>query len=104
MLLVLNKLAVHNFLDVSSRIDTDDAIEVKSKKTSITNHKPIFYFDALSPNSESFIDSLFYCLGNIKIIGGGAGSLDFIPRPCIFSNQGLLQDANPVSCLKHPLV
>ncbi|WP_448246593.1 FIST signal transduction protein [Thalassotalea agariperforans] len=98
------KLAVHNFLDVSSRIDTDDATEGEIEKN--INHKSQAYFlfhDALSPNSESFIDSLFYCLGNIKIIGGGAGSLDFIPKPCIFSNQGLLQDATQLVALNTPL-
>ncbi len=50
--------------------------------------------DGLAKNIESLVEELFVHLGsNINAIGGGAGSLDFIQKPVIFSNRGLLEDA-----------
>jgi len=50
--------------------------------------------DGLAKNIESLVEELFVHLGSsINAIGGGAGSLDFIQKPIIFSNRGLLKDA-----------
>ncbi|ALO33361.1 hypothetical protein CMT41_00525 [Colwellia sp. MT41] len=50
----------------------------------------LMFYDSRINNIEDFIDCLFECLDHgINIAGGGAGSLDFIQRPCIYSNQGL---------------
>jgi len=50
--------------------------------------------DGLAKNIESLVEELFVQIGsNISTIGGGAGSLDFIQKPVIFSNRGLLKDA-----------
>jgi len=50
----------------------------------------LMFYDGLMTNIEDFIDSIFECLDHsITIAGGGAGHLDFIQRPCIFTNQGL---------------
>lgn len=54
----------------------------------------ITFVDGLSSNIERFVSSLYTLIGpNSNIIGGGAGTLDFIQKPCLFSNKGLLQDA-----------
>ncbi|MBU2872155.1 FIST C-terminal domain-containing protein [Colwellia sp. E2M01] len=50
----------------------------------------LMFFDGLMNNVEDFIDCLFECLDHgITIAGGGAGHVDFVQRPCIFTNQGL---------------
>jgi len=54
----------------------------------------LMFYDALINNVEDFIDCLFECLDHgITIAGGGAGNLDFIQRPCLFTNSGLLANA-----------
>ncbi|WP_198555496.1 FIST signal transduction protein [Colwellia sp. 75C3] len=54
----------------------------------------LIFYDALIGNMEGFVDCLFECLDHgINIAGGGAGSLDFIQRPCIFTNQGIHSNA-----------
>jgi hypothetical protein len=54
----------------------------------------LMFYDALINNVEDFIDCLFECLDHgITIAGGGAGNLDFIQRPCLFTNKGLLANA-----------
>ena len=50
--------------------------------------------DGLSSHIESFTEKLYQELGSgLQVIGGGSGSLDFIRRPCLFSNRGMLEDA-----------
>lgn len=50
----------------------------------------IMFYDGLMTNIEDFIDCLFESLDHrISIVGGGAGNLDFIQRPCIFTNRGV---------------
>lgn len=50
--------------------------------------------DGLAKNIEALVEELFIHLGSsVNAMGGGAGSLDFIQKPIIFSNRGLLQDA-----------
>jgi hypothetical protein len=50
--------------------------------------------DGLAKNIESLVEELFIHQGSrANAMGGGAGSLDFIQKPVIFSNRGLLADA-----------
>ncbi|KGJ97601.1 FIST signal transduction protein [Colwellia psychrerythraea] len=54
----------------------------------------LMFYDSLINNIEDFIDCMFECLDHgINIAGGGAGNLDFIQNPCIFTNQGLHKNA-----------
>lgn len=57
--------------------------------------KTMFVFvDGLSTRITDLVDALFDNLGLIpNYIGGGAGSLSFRQAPCLFTNQGLIQDA-----------
>lgn len=50
----------------------------------------LMFYDGLMTNVEDFIECLFESLDHsITIAGGGAGNLEFIQRPCVFTNQGL---------------
>ncbi len=50
--------------------------------------------DGLSTRIGSFIDGLYSVLGlEINYIGGGAGSMDLVQKPCLLSNHGLLEDS-----------
>jgi hypothetical protein len=52
------------------------------------------FVDGLAARISALIDSLFNLFGlEINYLGGGAGSLSFERKPCLFSNQGLLQDS-----------
>lgn len=50
--------------------------------------------DGLSTNLESFIESLFGVLGaRAAVMGGGAGYLDLLQRPCLLCNHGVIVDS-----------
>ncbi|MGB0132798.1 FIST signal transduction protein, partial [Dokdonella sp.] len=50
--------------------------------------------DGLSANIEFFVDSLYELVGaRAPVVGGGAGYLDFIQRPCLFCPEGMVEDA-----------
>jgi hypothetical protein len=54
----------------------------------------IVFVDGISPNNQQYTHLLYDQLGvGVKMIGGGAGSLDFQPRPCLITNKGLIADA-----------
>ncbi len=55
----------------------------------------LFIFDdAVSERKNECIHSIYEFFGvNVKYIGGGAGSLKYDHKPCIFNNQGIFQDA-----------
>lgn len=74
------------------------------QKLNVNAPSYFLFHDAFSPNSEYFIDALFYCLGDVKVIGGGAGSLDFVSRPCVFTNNGMQQDVVQLAALSSKLI
>lgn len=62
------------------------------------------FVDATAKTSEAFINTLYETIGGgCHVIGGGAGSIDFIQRPCLFTRAGLLQDAALVVKLPIPM-
>ncbi len=64
--------------------------------------KTMFVFvDGFASRISAFIDSLFntYSL-ELNFIGGGAGSLSMVQKPCILTNDGLLQDVAIIAALK----
>ena len=89
---------------MSERSLNDDSTEIEIELYTSPDTQSYFLFhDAFTTTSEYFIDTLFYSLGNVKVIGGGAGSLDFIQKPCIFSNNGLLQDTSQLVAINKPI-
>lgn len=81
--------------NVSGGIDSiDDFDELINKDSSLKKSaNTLIFYDGLMANTEVFLDELHSVLEqNITIIGGGAGNLDFVQRPCIYTNNGLKSD------------
>lgn len=56
--------------------------------------------DGLGKRVSSVLESLYEALGSsCQYIGGGAGSLSFVQKPCLFSNQGLRGDCAQITAL-----
>jgi len=68
---------------------------IDKKFPDIGQAKTMFVFvDGLTSRIGDLIDSLFEIFGlEINYVGGGAGSLSFQQKPCLFTNQGLIQDS-----------
>jgi hypothetical protein len=64
----------------------------------------LILIDGLSQNIERFTDVFYRELGeSASVLGGGAGSLDFIQKPCVFTNEGIIADAAIIVKFKHKL-
>ena len=99
-----DELQIHNFLSISQRSKEEDTIELEIELYTTPSIQSYFiFYDTFTSNSEIFIDTLFYSLGNVQVIGGGAGSLSLTQKPCLFSNDGLLQDACQLVSIDTPL-
>lgn len=74
---------------------------IQKNSTNIADHKNfIVIADAFYSANENFTDQFYDYIGSgISAIGGGSGSLDFISRPSIYSNQGLMSDAIQIIAL-----
>lgn len=58
------------------------------------------FVDGLATGISDFVDGLFDVLGaNPHYIGGGAGSLSFVQKPCLLSNRGVHQDSALIGLL-----
>jgi len=77
---------------------------LEQKNNLCGNNSFLMFYDALMHKVEDFIDCLFECLDHsITIAGGGAGNLDFIQRPCIFTKHGLQSNVVLLVSLPKPL-
>lgn len=66
----------------------DDSLALKEQVTMFV------FVDAFAQRINSLIQDLFSVYGlEFNYIGGGAGSLSFKQKPCLFTNQGLAQDS-----------
>ncbi len=90
------KFCVDNFLQLSTAINLEQLEEIINQKQCSSIHAKdnfLMFYDGLLKNCEDFIDYLFEFLDHeVTIAGGGAGNLDFIQAPCVFTNQGLVSD------------
>ena len=60
--------------------------------------------DGLSKRIAALLESLYEVFGSsCQYLGGGAGSLSFVPKPCLFSNQGLRMDCAQITALALPV-
>lgn len=83
---VLNDLS-DDSIDFTERIE--DAFPAEKAAETM-----FVFVDGFAKRINSLIDSLFEVFGlEQNYIGGGAGSLDFIQRECLFTNKGFVQDA-----------
>ena len=83
----------NNSIDYESLLD-EKIPRMDSGKTMMV------FVDAFSKRISAFIESLFIVFGlDINYIGGGAGSLSMQQKPCLFTNQGLLEDCAVIALL-----
>lgn len=56
--------------------------------------------DGLTSNISDFLGAMFHYLGDaVHYVGGGAGSLSLQQAPCVFTSEGVFQDAAVVAFL-----
>lgn len=89
----------HAFIIGLSDADVDYDQQLMSQAASLlpseleADHSLMVWVDGLSSRIGSLIESMFYTLGlNYNLFGGGAGSLTFEQKPCLFDNQGMVMD------------
>ena len=62
------------------------------------------FVDAHADEVEAFIEALFRTYSvELNFIGGGAGTLDKDQQPCLFTNDGVIEDAAVVATLSEPM-
>jgi hypothetical protein len=60
----------------------------------LTSPSMMVLVDGLARNIDPHLQHLFNQVGhNMCVVGGGAGSMSFVQNPCLFSNQGVSEDA-----------
>ncbi|EMA10046.1 FIST signal transduction protein [Haloarcula marismortui] len=71
----------------------------------IDGYKTGFVFvDAYSTRIEQFIESLFRTYSvELNYIGGGAGTLEMEQEPCLFTNDGVVEDSAVVAAVEPPI-
>jgi hypothetical protein len=58
------------------------------------------FVDGFARRINAFIESLFNNFGlQMNYIGGGAGSLSMVSKPCLFTNQGMMADCAVLALL-----
>ncbi|WP_198401093.1 FIST signal transduction protein [Thiomicrospira microaerophila] len=63
----------------------------------------IVFVDGLAKRISALVDGLFDVFGStLNFIGGGAGSLSFVQKPCLLTNQGVIMDAAVIGLLDQP--
>ncbi|MBN1764521.1 MAG: FIST C-terminal domain-containing protein [Sedimentisphaerales bacterium] len=73
-------------IDYESQID--ESLSTGDTKTMLV------FVDGFAKRIGAVIDSLFNVFGlEFNYIGGGAGSLSLKQKPCLFTNEGLIQDS-----------
>ncbi|WP_045215021.1 FIST signal transduction protein [Desulfonatronovibrio magnus] len=75
-------------------LDLDDAVSESLDGIDCVGKTMFVFVDGLSTRISAFIEGMFNNIGLMpNYIGGGAGSLSFEQKPCLFSSEGLLMDA-----------
>jgi len=78
--------------------DLDAAVAEAFSGIDCTNKTCFVFVDGLSKRIASLVEGLFNNLGLMpRYIGGGAGSLSFVAKPCLFTNQGLVGGAGVIA-------
>lgn len=97
------ELAIQTLADVE-KIATLSEHDFKLPPELNKTHSMLALVDGLSHNIDGLIARLYDHIGpGCSVIGGGAGSLSFEQRPCILSNQGVLQDCLQLIALARPM-
>ncbi len=87
----LTPVVIENLSDKTEQIE-DEIEESFDLEEDISTM--FVYVDGFSTTIATLIDELFNYFGlEHNYIGGGAGSLTFVQKPCIYTNKGLIKDA-----------
>jgi hypothetical protein len=63
----------------------------------------IVFVDGLAKRIAGLVDGLFDVFGSdLNFIGGGAGSLSFVQKPCLMTNDGVFMDAAVIGLVDQP--
>ena len=90
-------LGLHVAPDVTTITPDDDTIDLASSQPAADETMFVFV-DAYAEKSEIFITELFNSYGvGYNYLGGGAGTLDDDRQLCLFTNEGLTDDAAVVA-------
>ena len=75
--------------------------QLDDASTVITRTKHLITIvDGLTENIERFTEALYGITGqNATTIGCGAGTLDFVQKPCLFTNKGMICDAALIAAI-----
>jgi len=84
-----------------SDIDADYESLIDDTRASADTKTMIVFVDGLARRISALVDSLFNVFGlEFNYVGGGAGSLSFEQKPCLFTNDGLVQDSALLATLE----
>lgn len=85
----------------------DEAIAaqlLKQRELLVNARTHLTLVDGLASNIERLVECMYELMGlNVTAIGGGAGALDFTQRPCLFTQQGALEDAAIIATFDAPI-
>lgn len=84
-----------------SHPDADFGKQLENQFSEMPDFKTIFVFvDGMSKPITPFINTLFDKFGpNYNYMGGGAGSLSYKQKPCLYTNQGLVKDSAVIALM-----
>jgi len=84
----------------NGKINIPEAIEKISNQLQ-DKYTAIILVDGLSRYVNRFLFEVFNRLGDsVNYFGGGAGSVSLKQQPCVFSSEGIFQDASVVTLIK----
>jgi len=89
-----NGFTVHTIRHISQAQEYDSVVEETVGELACDTKTMFLFFDGISQNIDTIIQSIFNNYGlTINYIGGSAAGRDFQKKPILFSNEGLLEDA-----------
>lgn len=91
---------LHTIPDLSSAGTDFEAVIDQMIPDTDDSRSMIVLVDGLAKRIGSLIEGLFNNFGlELNYIGGGAGSLSMVPKPCLFNNHGLVKDQAVIALL-----
>jgi hypothetical protein len=84
----------------NAEVEYEDIIDAKIPDSALT--KTMFVFvDGFAKRISALLEGLFDVFGlEFNYIGGGAGSMSMVQKPCLFTNAGLIQDSAVLALLE----
>jgi len=88
------EVSIELFSDLQENVDEVALAASIEKRERLVSAKDILmFYDGLMANVEGFVEELHGTTYNpLTILGGGSGNLDFIERPCVYTNEGIKAD------------